>query len=125
MTLWQGKLTVATLLCSKANSRRFGGLVRKAVQDDDAKASQGLQQLAPGCNVNLSHFQDLLREIDNTLRALPATGQVMLSAYNHCMLSSMTDIQPMLEGRLVGFKAAFVPSQPLMVMFCLCAKEQT
>ncbi|KAL3151414.1 tubulin alpha 1 [Trebouxia sp. C0009 RCD-2024] len=63
-------------LDNKANSRRFGGLVRRAVQDDDAKASQGLQQLAPDCAVNLSHFQDLLREIDNTLRALPATGQV-------------------------------------------------
>lgn len=64
------------MLCSKAHSRRFGGLVRRAVQDDATKASQGLQQLAPDCTINLSHFQDLLREIDNTLRALPATGQV-------------------------------------------------
>lgn len=50
--------------------------MRRAVEDEDAKASVGVQQLSVDCTVNLSHFQDLLKEIDNTLRALPATGQV-------------------------------------------------
>jgi len=40
------------------------------------KSSEGLQCLEPDCQVNLSHFEDLLQEIDNTLRSLPATGQV-------------------------------------------------
>ena len=64
------------LLCSKSNSRRFGGLVRRSLNGGDTKASQGLQQLSTDCKVNLGHFEDLLKEIDNTLRSLPATGQV-------------------------------------------------
>ncbi len=62
--------------CRKGDSRRFGPLVQRALVGGPTKSSEGLQCLEPDCQVNLSHFEDLLQEIDNTLRSLPATGQV-------------------------------------------------
>ena len=62
--------------CRKGDSRRFGQLVQRALVSGPSKSSEGLQCLGPDCQVNLSHFEDLLQEIDNTLRSLPATGQV-------------------------------------------------
>ncbi|DBA82616.1 TPA: tubulin alpha 1, variant 2 [Trebouxia sp. C0004] len=66
----------ARYLERKGDSRRFGPLVQRALVGGPTKSSQGLQCLEPDCQVNLSHFEDLLQEIDNTLRSLPATGQV-------------------------------------------------
>ncbi len=62
--------------CRKGDSRRFGPLVQRALVGGPTKSCEGLQCLEPDCQVNLSHFEDLLQEIDNTLRSLPATGQV-------------------------------------------------
>lgn len=66
----------ARYLERKGGSRRFGPLVQRALVSGPTKFSAGLQCLDPDCQVNLSHFEELLMEIDNTLRSLPATGQV-------------------------------------------------
>ncbi|KAL0037414.1 hypothetical protein WJX79_006840 [Trebouxia sp. C0005] len=66
----------ARYLERRGDSRRFGPLVQRALVGGPIKSSEGLQCLEPSCQVNLSHFEDLLQEIDNTLRSLPATGQV-------------------------------------------------
>ena len=73
-------MTVCGVGCRKGGSRRFGPLVQRALVSGPTKFSAGLQCLDPDCQVNLSHFEELLMEIDNTLRSLPATGQVSCTA---------------------------------------------
>ena len=82
----------------KGDSRRFGPLVQRALVGGPAKCSEGLQCLQPDCQVNLSHFEDLLKEIDNTLRSLPATGQVthcVAAEWVICTLKCSTDLLPL------------------------------
>ena len=78
---------ITMCFCRKGESRRFGHLVQRAlVGCAPVKSCEGFQGLDASCQVNLAHFEDLLNEIDNTLRALPATGQVLLllqSQHNH------------------------------------------
>ena len=50
--------------------------MRRALVGNGKTACHGLEELSTDCKVDLGHFQDLLKEIDNTLRSLPATGQV-------------------------------------------------
>ena len=65
------------LLCRRAGSARFGGLVRKQVAKDGGKPSTlPMDSIDEDTMLDEAQFLDLIKCIDKGLRALPATGQV-------------------------------------------------
>lgn len=65
--------------CRRMGFRRWGGLVAGKLSADRAapqEAYAGLEGLSDSSQVTREQFNDLLRTIDQGLRALPATGQV-------------------------------------------------
>ena len=68
---------------------RFAGLVRNAITQygkNDKKVNSSATifgDISPETSLTLEQFEDLLKKIDNCLRALPATAQVARQQVRH------------------------------------------
>ena len=88
--------------------------MRRALVGEGKTACHGLEELSTDCKVDLGHFQELLKEIDNTLRSLPATGQVSLL----CLLWVLHNQHLKVETRLLS--TSHLSKLLLFCCGCMC-----